>query len=113
MDVCVWVCVCVCVSRLNGCSLSTLLNWRAHPPTLSSWPRVDASQKPLHSLTPLSPSSHGRARQNPAIVPPRTDSGAHMLANRRAHTHAHHAPPQHVQMGSEQQQFLPGPVEKP
>lgn len=37
------------------------------PPT-PSWPCADASMKPLHSLTLLSPSAHGSATQNPAIV---------------------------------------------
>lgn len=55
-----------------------IVEFRARPPTPSSWPCADASQKPLHSLTLLSPSSHGLAGQNSAIVPPR---GVHRLAN--------------------------------
>lgn len=38
-----------------------------HPPT-PSWPCTDASMKPLHSLTLLSPYAHGSATQNLAIV---------------------------------------------
>lgn len=86
--VCLWV-VCMCVSSSEATEwllLCALLSWRARPPTPSSWPCADASQKPLHSLTPLSLSSHGLARQNPAIVSPR---GVHRLANSRAHTHTH------------------------
>lgn len=84
-----------------------IVEFRARPPTPSSWPCADASQKPLHSLTLLSPSSHGLTGQNPAIVPPR---GVHRLANSPAHTHTRHV--RYVQMDSKQQHSIPEPVEK-
>ena len=84
-----------------------IVEFRDRPPTPSSWPCADASQKPLHSLTLLSPSSHGLAGQNPAIVPPR---GVHRLANSPTHTHTHHV--RYVQMDSKQQHSIPEPVEK-
>lgn len=84
-------CVRVCVSSCEATEWlfsRTLLSQRAHPPTPSSWPCTDASQRPLHSLTLLSPSSHGPARQNPAIV---SSCGVQRLANSPAHTHMHYA----------------------
>lgn len=63
--------------------LGVLLSLRARPPTPSWQPCADASMKPLHSLTLLSPSSHSLARQNPAIV------ASHGVANSQTHTPVH------------------------
>lgn len=76
-----WMDVSRCIVALEDPSSYTLimaLCWRI--------------QKPLHSLTLLSPSSHGSAMQNPAIVPPRTVCIEHRPANSQAQTNAYCAP---------------------
>lgn len=79
-------CVAACVPSHEAAEwpvLGILLSLWGHPPTPSWWPCADASMKPLHSLTLLSPSSHSLARQNPTIVP------IHGVANSQTHACVH------------------------
>lgn len=79
-------CAAACVSSREAAEwpvLGVLLSLWGRPPTPSWQPCADASMKPLHSLTLLSPSSHSLARQNPAIVP------SHGVANSQTHTRVH------------------------
>lgn len=79
-------CVAACVLSHEAAEwpvLGILLSLWGHPPTPSWWPCADASMKPLHSLTLLSPSSHSLARQKPTIVL------MHGVANSQTHACVH------------------------